>query len=215
LLNALAGAARAVVSPVAGTTRDAIWADVVLARGVVRVVDVAGVGEGSGFGVQGSGEDGGIEGQMFAQAMREAGEGDVLVMVVDATESGEAVTVGRAADLVVRTKRDLVGVVGGAAPAVEVSARTGEGMSELRERLDALAFGAASAGSGLALNARHVRAIGEARAALGRAGEAVEAGAEVAAMELREALEALGGVLGRMSPDDVLGRVFSRFCIGK
>jgi len=51
--------------------------------------------------------------------------------------------------------------------------------------------------------------------ALERAVEAVELGAEVVAMELREALDALGGVLGKMSPDDLLGRIFSEFCIGK
>jgi tRNA modification GTPase len=67
----------------------------------------------------------------------------------------------------------------------------------------------------MALNARHVRALGEAVEALGRARAGVEAGAEVVAMELREALDALGSVLGRMSPDDLLGRIFSQFCIGK
>jgi len=96
-----------------------------------------------------------------------------------------------------------------------VSAMTGVGMHELRARLDELAFGAAGGGSGLALNARHVQAIGEAREALARAVESVAGGAEVVAMDLREGLEALGAVLGRMSPDDLLGRIFSRFCIGK
>jgi tRNA modification GTPase len=83
--------------------------------------------------------------------------------------------------------------------------------------LDALAFGGAEggAGSGLALNARHVRALEAARDALVRASEAIESGPEVVALELRAALEALGGVVGRVSPDDLLGRIFSQFCIGK
>ena len=88
-------------------------------------------------------------------------------------------------------------------------------MDELKRRLDDLAFGPRGGGAGMALNARHVRALGEAVETLGRASAGVEAGAEVVAMELREALDALGGVLGRMSPDELLGRIFSQFCIGK
>jgi tRNA modification GTPase len=88
-------------------------------------------------------------------------------------------------------------------------------MAELRHRLDALAFGPLTGGNGLALNARHVDLIAHAREALTRATDAIDAGNEMVALELREVLDALGGVLGRMSPDDLLGRIFSGFCIGK
>jgi tRNA modification GTPase len=88
-------------------------------------------------------------------------------------------------------------------------------MEGLRGKLDELAFGVGGGGAGLALNARHVGAIEQAREALARAAVVVVGGSEVVAMELREGLEALGGVLGRMSPDDLLGRIFSEFCIGK
>lgn len=88
-------------------------------------------------------------------------------------------------------------------------------MDKLRAALDRLAFGEVGSGSSLALNARHVSAITQAREALVRAAEAIEAGAELAALGLREAMQSLGEVLGQMSPDDVLGRVFSQFCIGK
>jgi tRNA modification GTPase len=213
LLNALAGVERAVVSDVAGTTRDALWAEVRLARGVVRVVDVAGIEEGLGVGVQGSAEEA-IARQMREQAMREVEGADLLVRVEDGSTTRGAVDVGRAADLLVITKGDLpvVRPVGGA---VIVSALSGRGLEELRRRLDELAFGAVADGGGLALNARHVRALEEAQSALGRAIHSIEAGSELVAMELRETLEVLGGVLGRMSPDDLLGRVFSEFCIGK
>lgn len=159
--------------------------------------------------------------------MREVGEADLVVLVEDSSVEAGGVDVGRAMDLVVKTKGDLGGseALGrsesssgadkNVRPTLLVSARSGEGMEELRRMLDGLAFGAETGAGGLALNARHVRAIGEAREALGRAGAAIEAGGEVVAMELREALEALGGVLGRMSPDDLLGRIFSGFCIGK
>jgi tRNA modification GTPase len=152
---------------------------------------------------------------MREQALQEVRAADVVVGVEDGTVAERAVEVGRAVDLVVRTKADLGEMVGGAPMGIVVSAKSGIGMGTLRERLDALAFGGDVGGSGLALNARHVRAIGEAREALGRARGAVEAGAEVVALELREALDALGGILGKMSPDDLLGRIFSGFCIGK
>jgi tRNA modification GTPase len=93
-------------------------------------------------------------------------------------------------------------------------------MDALREAMDRLAFGDSGGGGGggvFALNARHRHSIGEAREALARAREAARssAGAEVIALELREALDGLGRVLGRVTPDDVLGRVFASFCIGK
>jgi tRNA modification GTPase len=96
---------------------------------------------------------------------------------------------------------------------IGVSARTGIGLQELRDRLDELAFGPAAGNTTLAINARHVRCIEEARTALARA--VLPEGAELIALELREALDSLGGVLGSVTPDDVLGRVFSTFCIGK
>lgn len=98
--------------------------------------------------------------------------------------------------------------------AMRVSAHTGQNMDALRDRLDELAFGSAT-GSTLALNARHVHAIHDAQAALARAREHLTDGAELIAAELREALDALGAILGQVTPDDVLGRVFSSFCIGK
>jgi len=68
----------------------------------------------------------------------------------------------------------------------------------------------------LALNERHLQAIAEARSAMARAGAAAGvAGDEVVALELREGLDALGRIVGRVTADDVLGRVFERFCIGK
>ena len=88
-------------------------------------------------------------------------------------------------------------------------------MDRLRERLDELCFGQTSAAPALALNVRHVNALNDARQALARARNCVAAGPELLALELREALDALGGILGRLSPDDLLGRIFSSFCIGK
>jgi tRNA U34 5-carboxymethylaminomethyl modifying GTPase MnmE/TrmE len=97
---------------------------------------------------------------------------------------------------------------------VRVSARTWEGMNELRRRLDELAFGKSS-GATLAINGRHIRAIEGAREAVGRAMNNVDGGAEVLAVELREGLDLVGEIVGQVTPDDVLGRIFAGFCIGK
>ena len=67
----------------------------------------------------------------------------------------------------------------------------------------------------LALNLRHVQAIEHALESLGRAAELAGGAVELCAAELRDALDALGQVLGHVSPDDLIGRIFSQFCIGK
>lgn len=202
LLNALAGHERAVVSDVAGTTRDAIWAHVKLRRGIVRVIDVAGIGSGAGE----------IESKMFDTARRAIDEADAVLLVVSLADAHAPLALERDPDLVVHTKLDLAP---GAGAECRVSALTGAGMDALRDRLDHLAFGADAPSGALALNARHLRALSDARDALDRANDAIDRGAELLALELRDALDALGTVLGQVTPDDVLGRVFAAFCIGK
>jgi len=86
--------------------------------------------------------------------------------------------------------------------------------ARVSQAMDELAFGRSPAGATLALNARHLQCIAEARAALDRIREAANP-AEITALELRDALDALGRVLGQVTPDEVLGRIFSTFCIGK
>ncbi|HEY8750354.1 MAG TPA: tRNA modification GTPase [Tepidisphaeraceae bacterium] len=208
LLNALSGKERAVVSSVAGTTRDALSVEVALSRGIVRMMDVAGLDD------QIAESD--IDRQMHDQALRVAQTADVLILVEDVlSDLGRRVSVGREPDLVVRSKCDLAANTSLATPPDQfaVSAHTGAGMDELRRGLDDLCFGESNTGNTLALNLRHVRAIEDARIALARA-KNVNA-PELIAMELREALELLGGILGRITPDDLLGRIFSGFCIGK
>jgi tRNA modification GTPase len=207
LLNALAGTQRSVVSHTAGTTRDVLTAEVVLPRGRVRMADLAGIEQTAGSE---------IERQMQAQAMRAVETADVLVLVQEIDDAGAPLSLPRDPAMVVRTKLDLASGPEGLADQVAVSALTGTGMGELRERLAEACFGKSGDGASMALNLRHVRAINDARAALARATQSASGGgAEVVAMELREALDALGSVLGRVTPDDVLGRIFSGFCIGK
>jgi tRNA modification GTPase len=209
LLNALAGHDRAIVSPIAGTTRDALSAEVRLARGLIRLIDAAGLDDSTGDDV--------IARQMAAQAVRTLEAADHVVLVRDVTDFSPPLDLARPPDLIVHSKTDLAGPPSGAG-GIGVSAAKGTNLDSLRDRLDELAFGsgAASPAPALALNVRHLGAIASARSALARAAEVSRSGgAEVIALELREALDALGQVLGQISPDEVLGRVFSSFCIGK
>jgi tRNA modification GTPase len=229
LLNALAGRQRAVVSAVAGTTRDVLSADVALARGIVKLMDAAGIedracepavaGSAGSAGCAGSAEH--IAGEMRRNALRAAECADVIVLVGDATQDAAPLELPRPPDLTVHTKSDLLtGTQLLDSPdGVLVSAKTGENLDRLRIELDRLAFGSAASGSAsLALNARHVHAVSDARGALHRAADRAtsgDGGAELVALELREALDALGGIVGMVTPDELLGRVFSAFCIGK
>ena len=209
LLNALAGHERAVTSPVAGTTRDVLTADVALRRGIVKLTDAAGIEPTS------SPDDDPIQRQMREHALRAVESADAVVLLKDATDDQPDLELPRAADLAVLTKSDLRR---SPRDALHVSAKTGENLDALRDELDRLAFGpVAATGASLALNARHLQAIAEARAALDRAAERVATGdgAELVALDLRESLDALGGIVGMVSPDELLGRIFSAFCIGK
>ena len=214
LLNALAGQPRAIVSPVAGTTRDALSAPVDLPGGVVDVVDVAGLASDRLPAPV-------VDTQMQGFARRAIGSADHVVYVCDITEPEPPPPLPRDPDLTVWSKADLLvgpqspaAVAGG--PAVEVSAVTGHGLDSLRRAMDALAFGPSGRpvpGARLTLNVRHLQALAAASRSLANAAEQSEL--ELVAADLRAALDAVGSITGVVSPDHVLGRVFSTFCIGK
>ena len=272
LLNALAGRERAVVSPVAGTTRDVLSAQVVLPRGIVRVTDAAGVEQPTDE-ARGSTDE--VAQKMRRHALRALEEADVVVLVQDIQDTRPRLELNRAPSLIVRSKADVVASksvesrsemfnvaqppsaviyvaqppsavfrrrrksfgqsstcgrtqpraavpqvttpIPNTVPAeLDVSALSSAGMDELRQRLDTLCFGESPANASVALNIRHVQAIEEARTAMTRAADRVHAGSpELIALELREAMDHLGEVVGRVSPDELLGRIFSTFCIGK
>lgn len=209
LLNRLAGQSRAVVSSTAGTTRDALSASVALPSGTITLVDVAGIEEMNASDP--------IEQAMATTARNEVARADRVVYVREATDQRPPMTVGRAADLRVVSKADLVASNGVNPAIIQVSALSGDGIDRLRIALDAIAFPTTTqnGADALALNARHVREIEQALLALDEARGAIGQGVELIASSLRQAVDALGRVLGRVSPDDVLGRIFSSFCIGK
>jgi tRNA modification GTPase len=209
LLNALAGRERAVTSPTAGTTRDVLSVEIALHRGMIKLLDAAGLAETHSRAATD------IERQMHDKALLAVESSDVIVLVHDATDHCGELPLPRAADVVVRTKSDLRHHP----PHLNVSAKTGENLDQFRETLDRLAFGEtlAAGPASLALNARHVRTVSEAREALARAKENANSGegSEIVALDLRESVDTLGGVVGMVTPDELLGRIFSAFCIGK
>jgi tRNA modification GTPase len=214
LLNALAGHERAIVSPIEGTTRDILWAEVRLRRGLIRLIDVAGLEETSPNLVTNA-ASASISSQMQQQARRMIESADRVVLVGDVTDDRPALALPREADLVVVSKIDLANH---SQAGLGVSAKSGDGLEALRERLDDLAFGTSAPGSTLALNARHTRAIMDARDSLARAQASAQnsaGAAELIAADLRAALDSLGSILGQVTPDDVLGHVFASFCVGK
>jgi tRNA modification GTPase len=124
---------------------------------------------------------------------------------------------------VVRNKADLSGervgllATSDGQVAITLSARTGEGMELLREHLKACMGYEQTLESGFSARRRHLEALSEAGRLLesGRAQLAVGGAGELLAEDLRQAQQALGAITGAFSPDDLLGRIFSSFCIGK
>jgi tRNA modification GTPase len=225
LFNALLGEERAIVASLPGTTRDRVSETVEISGVRIQLSDTAGLREGAGP----------IERLGIERARAALSESRVAIWVLDV---GEALTAedqavagrleGRRV-LVALNKCDRPKRIDRAAVAthmngatwrtVEVSAITGVGLDALRAALAELA-GAGTAGTRggpVAAHPRHVDALERARAALERASEAAAAGAsgEIVAFELRESLDAIGEVSGRRASEELLDRIFSRFCIGK
>lgn len=229
VFNALLGEERAIVTDVPGTTRDRVSESIEVAGVRVTLSDTAGLRETSDH-VEAIGVD----------RAREALEDAPLVLwVLDAsqpaTDEDRAIgrLLGTRAVLVVLNKSDLGATLDEAAVAamqrgnvhgvLHVSARTGAGLEGLRAAIAAVLGAGAAAGDrlrggeGALANPRHAEALERAHAALDRAEAAGRAGApgEIVALELHEAIAAIGEVTGRSIGDDLLDRIFGRFCIGK
>jgi tRNA modification GTPase len=218
LFNALVGRAAALVSPTRGTTRDYLTAGVVWHGIEVELVDTAGV--------ETTREDimvvaGSARERLLATA-------DVVLWCHPADASAAEQALGRqqrdaaagerAAIIDVVTKAD-VGDCGGSPAELAVSARTGERLDELAARVVAcLNTRRVQAGELLGSTAARCRdSLRQALAAIQQARRlsGADAGDELISVELREALDHLGQIVGRVYTDDLLDRIFSRFCIGK
>lgn len=215
LLNALAGRDRAIVTEVAGTTRDTLHEAIHVDGLELTLVDTAGLRE----------DGDAIEREGMRRAHAELQRADLALVVVDARNPGEAqdridaAIAGVPLQLRIFNKSDLLeGPVVGDRPGMLVSARSGAGLDALRQRLGALAFGEQGSGGDGEFTARgrHVDALARTRARLQRAKRELDhERLELVAEELRLAHDALGEITGTVSPDDLLGQVFATFCIGK
>jgi tRNA modification GTPase len=211
LLNALAGEDAAIVTPIPGTTRDVLKVDLELGGLPIRLLDTAGLRE--------TGDLVEMEGVRRARALL-AGA-DLVVVVHDGSQetvrtfpSDWLSEVKRS--LTVMNKLDLVGFREDSPNMLWVSARTGEGLERLVEViLDQLGY--QPDGSAFTARQRHVSLLENCGLHVRSTLDALEAdfGMEIVAEELRLAHRCLGEIVGQVSADELLGDIFSTFCIGK
>jgi tRNA modification GTPase len=214
LLNRLLGFERAIVSDIAGTTRDTIEETINLHGIPLRLVDTAGVREAADL----------IEAEGIQRTVRQIERADLLLEIADSSlpKPAQAIFPASAAKhLLILNKSDL-----GEHPswqatrAVRLSCTSGAGLDGLSAAIrDALHFGHVDWGEhAVAINTRHQHSLERARTALTAALALLHAPAadpELSAIDLRDALDALGEIPGRVDTEDLLGVIFSRFCIGK
>jgi len=228
LLNALAGEDVAIVTAIPGTTRDRISQRIQVGGIPLEVIDTAGLRDAHDE----------VEAIGVERALASVESADVVLHVVDAIQRDATSSAASAADLAtlervrkriapgvplitIANKIDLAGLEpGDRGESVRLSAKTGAGIDLLRARLLRVA-GWTQEGTGetvVLARARHLDALELARDHLAAAAEQAElrdAGLELLAEELRLAGKRLGEIGGEESADDLLGRIFSRFCIGK
>ena len=205
LFNALLGVERAIVTEIPGTTRDAIEAHAVIEGFPFRLVDTAGL----------RATDERIERLGIEVSKRYLDAADLVLFCEerDSRERDAFLASVKAPVVTVRTKADLTGDAG-------VSVVTGAGLPDLRRRLAEVAFGqllALGDVEPVVTRARHRAALERALAELDGFWAARGAGvdAAAAATHLRTAVAALDDLIGVVTPDDVLDRVFAAFCVGK
>jgi tRNA modification GTPase len=217
LLNALAAQDRAIVTSQAGTTRDLLRENIQLDGVLLTLVDTAGLRESADL----------IEREGMRRARQELERADVALLVSDEAhlaedlhllgpaQSGQTrLLIGNKIDLSdapPQRRQDSAGI------RIDISARTGAGLDLLRRELKSLAGGGDSSGGGFSARTRHVLALEKVAAHLAATEFALlqQQAGELAAEELRHAQRDLGELTGEFSSDDLLGAIFSSFCIGK
>lgn len=211
LLNRLLAENRAIVTDIPGTTRDLLSADLDIDGVPVRLTDTAGL------------RDAGDRVEMLGvERAREAvAKADVVLLVRDDTLTEApplGVDVPEARTVVVFNKVDVSGRpsgMAGATGAVGVSAKTGAGVNALRERLVNVVGGVPPEGAYVARE-RHLAALDAASHHVALAERRILDGlGDLAAEDLRAAHDQLGAIVGKTTVDDLLGEIFSGFCVGK
>jgi len=205
VLNRLAGEERAIVTPIPGTTRDALRETIDIDGVAVVLVDTAGLRDSQDE----------IERMGMARTHSELERADVVLAVHDASSPTPAPTFPSGTIRIdVYNKVDLKPGFKPPMTGIAVSAKTGEGLAQLRLAiLNAAGWSSAGESTFLARE-RHLRALGSAKAHLARAAAEQERW-ELFAEELRLAHDQLASITGAFTADDLLGEIFGRFCIGK
>ncbi|MDJ0700319.1 MAG: tRNA uridine-5-carboxymethylaminomethyl(34) synthesis GTPase MnmE [Woeseiaceae bacterium] len=214
LLNLLSGEDSAIVTEIAGTTRDVLRERIDIDGLAVELVDTAGIRENPGR----------IEAEGIRRARRALADADAVLWIQDASDDQPSGPDEELPDgvpvLVIRNKIDLTGADAGPGEdglTINLSAKTGLGVDALRRRLRELA-GYEDLGEGaFTARRRHIEALDIAHAHFLAGKQALEdtRAGELLAEELRLSQQALGEITGAVSSDELLGRIFSEFCIGK
>ncbi|HLX68011.1 MAG TPA: tRNA uridine-5-carboxymethylaminomethyl(34) synthesis GTPase MnmE [Verrucomicrobiae bacterium] len=220
LLNQLLGHERAIVSPIPGTTRDTIEETASIRGLPVVFIDTAGLREARDE----------IEVEGIRRSHESLRKAEFILQVMDAseplTEADRAYLeeFAKQKRIVVCNKVDLPRKFSppehfGNAPSVDVSCKTGIGIESLKDAIKNLVWSGAINTEMLqvAINSRHQDALNRARSATTRTIDALRAGStlELAAMDLRIAVNAVGEIVGKTTTEDLLDTIFSQFCIGK
>jgi tRNA modification GTPase len=216
LMNALAGRSAAIVAETAGTTRDYLTADIEIGGLKCQLIDTAGIA---------TEDDSGIVAMAQAATARQSERAHVQLFCVDATrhinawEREELQKQQPAGRIVVLTKIDGVRSTDLRLTALETSSKTGQGLSELRQAIydrivDTLSE-ETSVVAGTAIRCRESLRLASSGLARARQAVADGIGDEIVAVEIRVALDELAKVVGAVYTDDILDRIFGRFCIGK
>ena len=221
LLNRLLGEARAIVTDIPGTTRDTIEENLVLDGIPIRLIDTAGVRD----------TNDPVEAEGVSRARDKVSSADLILLVVDGSRplddedylAYDACREGKV--LLVRNKADkpqtLLSEDFAGLPSVLLSCQSGDGFSHLKEQMLILLRGTSTPGDVaqeiVFSDRRHRDALLRSKDALDRFRSALSQGLspEFFALELREALDALGEITGKTTSVDILDRIFLRFCIGK
>lgn len=209
LLNRLVGDDRAMVSDIAGTTRDTVEESVVIDDIRFRFIDTAGLHE----------TDDRLEQMGIERTERAIRQAQIIIYMVEPMDSG--VELPQLADdqrvILVANKMDATserGVEG----AIYISARDGDGVDSLREALRATVdTEGLYRGEVVVSNLRHFEALSRAHSSLQAALSTLDMGVseELLAEDIRSAINSLAEITGKITSDDILKNVFSRFCIGK
>ena len=223
LLNALAGRDAAIVTDIAGTTRDVLREHIHIDGMPLHIIDTAGLREASDE----------VERIGIERAWQEIDQADRVLFMVDSTTTNETNPEKLWPEFierlpknlpvtVIRNKADLTGEPLGYSEQngyclIQLSARTGEGITLLRDHLKQVMGFTSSTEGGFLARRRHLQALEKAAEHLNNGQYQLTTfhAGELLAEELRLAQEALSEITGEFTSDDLLGRIFSSFCIGK